>query len=786
MPLKKGQHVKSKSASKSCKGICLICKKGDPSCKPKVGVNLTTNLGKYARDAVQFVLDLRTSPTSVFLCRKHQSNARTVALNLQQLFVGAGLVGTDRQGRPQQVYLMDCLRHKFKAAVSHRSNKKSAKRTHTEMDCDRETATTPSLLLPNTSVQGVGTRVPTEPVFDDSTARQHIEVVTSELLRQACGNTLPQCVVYRPTLLSPLLTKEQRHGMTLRVACLLYKIFNQKLWHDILVAVVLKTPKAFSDLSELVCKQIGDQFDLGFSLHVRGLIKASETTWRNLFHTLHYDSDNMRRTLPNGVRLPQIIHSWDATQRLVKVFRESSDGPRYKPCVPSEPTDPSRYVAFSGQVKELLGSTAVRGDLLGIKDPQPGEHLNIPLHVILGFDGKEMVKFGTVRDHSMVHGSWTFLQYGRISRSPLMRHLAFVITGKDSDPSNLKKKLALWVSSAKSVGNGLRVDIGLLASITFSFIWHLTGDLPCLFSWANKTLAAMGTGRCFRCPATGASIGDFLAALLSEVLFDLIPIERIHIDFPLHFILNWCCRVLRELQGLVGDQDDASLTKVWEDVFNEPGLRSMHVTGAETKDISIIGQHVDLLLEHLPRVLDHDAVTMTEEGYIGRMLLLIIPLLRRFELESEERESLVNHARSMAQVLRDIWPTPDVMFFYWHMADVELKRELDWASEIGKTIGRPNLSVGAFGCQGVESIGHYLFRAFQDHTNWLLEGNHNFVAQAMGFLELNNLLKNGLVGINIHSDSDDISKFAVVLDGHVPQKDLPKRSRRGSEYKKRM
>jgi hypothetical protein len=217
-----------------------------------------------------------------------------------------------------------------------------------------------------------------------------------------------------------------------------------------------------------------------------------------------------------------------------------------------------------------------------------------------------------------------------------------------------------------------------------------------------------------------------------------------------------------------------------------PGLHSMNVTGPETKDISIIGRHVDFLLENLPRVLDHQMITSTEEATIGRLLLAIIPLLRRFELLPAEKTELVSKSRKMARVLRDIWPTPDAMFFYWHMADVELRRELNWASEVGREINMPNLSVGAFGCQGLEAMGHYLLRAFGDHTNWLLEGDNNYVVQAMSFLEMNNLLRDGLIGINVDSNSDEASKFAIFLDGHVPQKDLPHRSRKGCQYEKRM
>jgi hypothetical protein len=340
-------------AERAGKGICLVCHKGNPACAQKVGTTFVTNLSKHVRDMVQFVLNIRKPPAEVFLCRKHQNNARRLAENLQHLFVDAGLAEIDSQtGEYKQTFLMDAMRGRFQEARAHISQKKPLKRTHVEM----ETATTPSLLLPNTNIAGTGTRVPTDPVYDTVDATEHRKCVTAELLRQACGQWLPKVVALSPTFMNNQLTQPQKDWMALRVASLLCKVFDQKIWHDILLAVVLRTPKVYREVTEIVCKEIAGQFDLGFSLHVRGMIKASESMWRNLFHMMHYDSDNMRRTLPNGVTLPHVLHSWDATQKLVKVFRRSSEGPRYKACVPEEPADPSRYVDFSTQAKELLGS----------------------------------------------------------------------------------------------------------------------------------------------------------------------------------------------------------------------------------------------------------------------------------------------------------------------------------------------------------------------------------------------------------------------------------------------
>jgi hypothetical protein len=271
-----------------------------------------------------------------------------------------------------------------------------------------------------------------EPVTAESASREHISSVTKELLRQACGATLPACVALDPTLLNPNLTKTQRQTMQIRAGALLVKIFRQKLWHEVLGHVAMEIPAVLEQVTKHVVAQIEKHYTLGLSLHCKTMISASETKWRTLFHALHYDMDNKRRTV-NGVALPQLLHSWDALQKLVGVFRNASDEPRYLPCVPN---NPSRYVDFGKQIQELLGSSTVRRELLHIEDPPPDTTVNVPLHLILGFDGKEMVRFGVAREHSLVHGSWTFL-HGRMSRSPVLRHPAFVITGKDSDPTHM-------------------------------------------------------------------------------------------------------------------------------------------------------------------------------------------------------------------------------------------------------------------------------------------------------------------------------------------------------------
>jgi hypothetical protein len=132
----------------------------------------------------------------------------------------------------------------------------------------------------------------------------------------------------------------------------------------------------------------------------------------------------------------------------------------------------------------------------------------------------------------------------------------------------------------------------------------------------------------------------------------------------------------------------------------------------------------------------------------ARYLLEAIPLLRRFELDPTQKSHLLNLVETMADEFRADWPVKEDMFFYWHMARYELRNALDAIATVGLQMGMPNLSVGAFGCQGVESFGSLVFKAMHSHSNWKLDGKNNYFVQALTDVELTQLVRESLLEVN--------------------------------------
>jgi hypothetical protein len=112
------------------RATCRICKGGNPDTPEKVGTEFITGNGKYARDAVQFVLDLKYPPTKLFLCRRHASVCRIIADNLQILFEDSDRAPKNKKGTPQQVFIMDT----FKVRVKESGLVPGTKRTLTTME----------------------------------------------------------------------------------------------------------------------------------------------------------------------------------------------------------------------------------------------------------------------------------------------------------------------------------------------------------------------------------------------------------------------------------------------------------------------------------------------------------------------------------------------------------------------------------------------------------------------------------------------------------------------------
>ena len=78
----------------------------------------------------------------------------------------------------------------------------------------------------------------------------------------------------------------------------------------------------------------------------------------------------------------------------------------------------------------------------------------------------------------------------------------------------------------------------------------------------------------------------------------------------------------------------------------------------------------------------------------------LVPLFCVFRLSGDEVELACEFASTLAHTIHLVWPTPDKMFPYWHMCDVELSHEL---RHVHLTHG---VGVGAFMWQAVDAMGH--------------------------------------------------------------------------------
>lgn len=354
------------------------------------------------------------------------------------------------------------------------------------------------------------------------------------------------------------------------------------------------------------------------------------------------------------------------------------------------------------------------------------------MDALCGVDAVPLLGYATKLTSHVTHFSMSFLQYGKSCRSVFLRHLLCIYAGKDT-PKCMRAYLPIVMEDLKSFATGRKLSIPTSppTEITVHLVLHLLADLVALF--VQRDLESMtSSARCFRClagPATriNGPNADFLPPRLIDGALIFLGWEHLnmHVDFGLHFLCNWAIRILRVIEGAAlnagGDLQEAFYT-----TLSAPGLGSIGV-GVEDTPLRVLGRHVTLLIDPnvLPSLALHPSLP-PEHKLIIDSFCGLVPLVRQFRLQDAEQTQAIEHARTLAASFWSVWPNSSNLFPYFHMCDVELERELLHVHQVHKA------GVGAFVCQSVESLGHFL-KVAAPHTGWVAD---TFVRKLFELVEL--------------------------------------------------
>ena len=149
-----------------------------------------------------------------------------------------------------------------------------------------------------------------------------------------------------------------------------------------------------------------------------------------------------------------------------------------------------------------------------------------------------------------------------------------------------------------------------------------------------------------------------------------------------------------------------------------------------------VGLHVAKLRDVLPSIVSHPDLPDKVRTIVAAFCNLV-PLLRAFRLSGDEVELASEFASTLADTMRFVWPTPDNMFSYWHMCDVELSREL---RHVHMTHG---VGVGAFVCQAVKAMGHQV-KVVAQQSGW---DPDTFLGKVFASLEMRFASEHDVLGI---------------------------------------
>ena len=508
------------------------------------------------------------------------------------------------------------------------------------------------------------------------------------------------------------------------------QFFDRKVWRTIFNRVGEKMGNKFA--YQQCIDEIEAEYDILHSLVLQQACNASRRKWTAMYQMFRGEVGE-RRVFSNGLRFPRVLHSWGKIQEAAKGCTSPLN-------LQGDKTH--CYRLASSMIPRLLSCAPMR-ERMKVQQGAP----IVRLDALCGVDALPLLGFSTVLPSHVTHFSISFLQYGKLCRSPHLRHLLCVYAGKD-DPESLSKYLQAVMDDLLALQNGkqflIPIDKSHTWSVTVFFTNHLLADLVALF--AQRGLRSFNTSiRCYRCnagPATCRHVGPEPSDViempeLAQVVFIFAwLVMNMHTDFGLHWCTNWAVRIIRLVEGQCVMHGGEVETAFYDAFANYPGLRSVGICKEAPKDLRVLGKHVDMLCKVLRNVVSHpslqESVRLVVTSYCD-----LVPLVRAFKLTDAEVDQAVLCAGRLAYHFRQLWPTPNNLFPYFHMADCELEREL---RHVHGTLG---VGVGAFVCQGVEALGHHLKLCAQ-HTGWCPE---TFLRKMFEQLELRVLTSNDLLQV---------------------------------------
>ena len=380
-------------------------------------------------------------------------------------------------------------------------------------------------------------------------------------------------------------------------------------------------------------------------------------------------------------------------------------------------------------LSNLLACAPLRKQL-GVADGAKEVHLD----ALGGVDALPICPYGSLLKKSITHFSISFLQYGPSSRSVWFRHLLCLYFGKDS-PEYLSTRLKEVVNDLLSFSGGRSIKVGQ-AEIMVFFTNCLSADLVAFFAFRGLTYFN-SSNRCFRCNAKPNTHGlqPKTALVDASVFIFMYAPMNVHVDFGLHFFTNIGIRVIRIVEGYCVAAGGEAANSLYE-AFTTSHLSSVGLKAGEVSDLKLLGRHVAKLRDVLPSVVSHPELP-DEVRTIVAAFCNLVPLLCAFRLSCDEVEVACEFTSTLADTIHFIWPTPDNMFPYWHMCDVELSREL---RHVHMSHG---VGVDAFVCQAVEAMGHQV-KVVAQQSGWDAE---TFLGKVIASLEMRFASEHDVLGI---------------------------------------
>ena len=202
-----------------------------------------------------------------------------------------------------------------------------------------------------------------------------------------------------------------------------------------------------------------------------------------------------------------------------------------------------------------------------------------------------------------------------------------------------------------------------------------------------------------------------------------------------------------------------------------PGLKAGAVS-----DLKLLGRHVAQLRDVLPSSVSHpdlpDEVRTTVAAFCN-----LVPLLCAFRLSGDEVELPCEVPSTLADTIRFDWPTPDNIFPYWHMCDVELSRELRHV-HMTHVVG-----VGACVCQAVEAMGDQV-KVVAQQSGWDL---HTFLGKVFASLEIRFASDHDVLGIRASGEGTGEDLYMAIKQSEAwgPRFAPPMRKRKYSASQKK-